>query len=113
MSISRHPKGIPTGGRFAAQHHAEADISLDISLDSEPANHWNEGVAGKQLLGFPGSEITDVRPSASYLTGGPDTHRDNDFNVSVRLGDGREVTLAKPWRWLDKQRSDPDSKVTS
>jgi hypothetical protein len=50
-NISRQPKGIPTGGQFAATAHSEPETSLSAPLEeiSEEAQHrefWERAIAG-------------------------------------------------------------------
>ena len=72
-------------------------------------------IIGKQVLGMPGSEVLEVKPTTDYLVNGPvgdgwyvpeeDRYVTTDFLVTVRLSDGREVTLPKSYRWLARNES--------
>jgi hypothetical protein len=46
MNMKRAPKGIPTGGQFAAHEQSEPSISLD------PAPTFKEKVRGSAARGF-------------------------------------------------------------
>lgn len=40
MTVSRHPKGTPTGGRFAPQAHAEVEVLLDYVPITNEDDTW-------------------------------------------------------------------------
>lgn len=71
---------------------------------------YGEAVVGKQLVGFPGSEVLGVEPTSDYLMNGPvgdgwyvpaeDRYVTTDFLVTVRLEDGREVKIPKSYKWI-------------
>jgi len=76
---------------------------------------WNDGIVGRQLLGFPRSSVTAVAPTADYLSHGPvgdgwyvpseDRYVTTDFLVTVRLADGREIQLPKSYAWVNRNKT--------
>lgn len=70
MSTTRQPKGIPTGGQFAASRHDEATASLaptpiDAEVRGEHRTDFDNGYVGVEMVPSEYGSFTTVRSGGS------------------------------------------------
>lgn len=89
MTSSRHPAGIPSGGQFAPQAHAEANISLD------PAQYGSRAVIDAHLEATGQKDLAVWAAESDYRQDG-DVWTDeggNEVDIEVAFVNAMEANM--------------------